>query len=242
MIKLLILFYAIVTLANTCSAQRPPDAPLINFPVNGSILLINNPAIEGKAEPGTLVNIYLDAYLLGKIRSDMTGYFKYMLDYPMSAGQHILYANVTDKAGNISQVSKIIDFKIDVSAYTVNVITVVSVPPTPPMPVTAKLDSAKAGLLNTTAFESLIHVSNLLTPNGDGKNDTWVIQNIEKYPESIVMVIDITGRLLLKSKNYSGNWDGTFNGKPLNQGTYYYRIQLSPGIRELRGFITLLRN
>ncbi|RYY29934.1 MAG: T9SS type B sorting domain-containing protein, partial [Sphingobacteriaceae bacterium] len=87
-----------------------------------------------------------------------------------------------------------------------------------------------------------VQASNILTPNGDGKNDTWVVKNIDLYPESTIIIFDKGGRRLLNVKHYSNNWDGTFQGSPLTEGTYYYVIDFGQGKLPMKGFITLLRN
>lgn len=65
------------------------------------------------------------------------------------------------------------------------------------------------------------------TPNGDGINDTWVIDNIFLFPNCMVEVYDRWGILLFHSDGYNTPWDGLYNGKDLPVGTYYYIIQLN---------------
>ncbi len=89
---------------------------------------------------------------------------------------------------------------------------------------------------------SLIRPSNILTPNGDGKNDTWVVKNLDLYPNNTVSIFDRGGRLLNKVNHYNNDWDGMYNGVPLAEGTYYYIIDFGPGKGPMKGFITILRN
>lgn len=81
-----------------------------------------------------------------------------------------------------------------------------------------------------------ITATNILTPNGDGKNDTWVVKDIELYPNNTVTVYDRGGRVVFTQHHYQNDWAGTINGQPLQQGTYYYVIDL--GGRSFKGFIT----
>ena len=84
--------------------------------------------------------------------------------------------------------------------------------------------------------------SNIITPNGDGKNDTWVVPGIDKYPNNSVKVFDRAARLVYSKDNYNNDWDGTYKGSPVNEDTYYYLIDLGNGSPKLKGFISILRN
>lgn len=65
------------------------------------------------------------------------------------------------------------------------------------------------------------------TPEGDGYNDIWYLENIELYPECTVEIFNKWGKTVFKSKGYNEPWDGTFKGKKLPSGTYYYAITLT---------------
>lgn len=64
------------------------------------------------------------------------------------------------------------------------------------------------------------------TPEGDGYNDTWFLENIELYPECEVIIYNKWGRVVFESTGYGTPWDGMFNGKPLPPATYYYSIRI----------------
>jgi large repetitive protein len=72
-----------------------------------------------------------------------------------------------------------------------------------------------------------IIIPNGFSPNADGKNDAWQIDNIEQFPDCVVEVYNRWGELLFNSKGYTTRWDGRFNGKNLPVGTYYYVINLN---------------
>jgi gliding motility-associated-like protein len=81
-----------------------------------------------------------------------------------------------------------------------------------------------------------------ITPNGDGKNDTWVIDFINEYPNAVVEIYNRWGELLYRSEDYQNDWDGTYKGKPLPVGTYYYVIDLNEeGLEPFTGPITIMR-
>jgi gliding motility-associated-like protein len=87
-------------------------------------------------------------------------------------------------------------------------------------------------------------VPNAFSPNGDGINDRWVIQYIESYPNATVDVFNRYGQTVFSiSGGYknSNGWDGSFNGKPLPTGTYYYVINPRNGRQSVNGSVTIIR-
>jgi len=75
-----------------------------------------------------------------------------------------------------------------------------------------------------------IIINNVITPDGNGKNDTWIIKNIELYPDCDVTVIDRWGKIVLpKTVGYDNSWDATFDGNILDSGDYYYIVNLNIG-------------
>ncbi|WP_205945128.1 gliding motility-associated C-terminal domain-containing protein [Pedobacter psychrodurus] len=92
-------------------------------------------------------------------------------------------------------------------------------------------------IIQTTAEVAI--VNNILTPNGDGKNDFFVVKGLEKYPNNKLSIFDRGGRLIYAIMNYQNNWDGYFNGKPLMEDTYYYMLDLGAD-GSIKGFISIL--
>lgn len=88
-----------------------------------------------------------------------------------------------------------------------------------------------------------LDANNIITPNGDGRNDTWVIKNIEQYPNNSVRVTDKSGNVIYSKQGYTNDWGGTYNNGPLAQGTYYYVVDFGEGLDLVfKGFITVIRN
>ena len=81
------------------------------------------------------------------------------------------------------------------------------------------------------------------SPNGDGVNDTWQIDLIERFPECTVEIYNRWGELLFRSVGYQQYWDGTYNDGEVPIGTYYYAIELNdPAFPEpYTGPLTVLR-
>jgi gliding motility-associated-like protein len=94
----------------------------------------------------------------------------------------------------------------------------------------------------TGVSDSLI-VFQGFSPNGDGKNDTWIIPGIEKHPNNTVQVFNRWGSLVFEQKGYSNNnpWDGQWNGKELPGGTYFYLIELGNNGERLSGWVVIQR-
>ncbi|MEP6750486.1 MAG: gliding motility-associated C-terminal domain-containing protein [Bacteroidota bacterium] len=86
-----------------------------------------------------------------------------------------------------------------------------------------------------------IAIPNAFSPNGDGINDVWNIEALETYPESDTQVFNRYGQLVFHSKGYNTPWNGTYNGKPLPVGTYYYTIDRKNNFPVLNGWIMLIR-
>ena len=71
------------------------------------------------------------------------------------------------------------------------------------------------------------NINNGFTPNGDGKNDTWVIDELYKFPNTEIEVYNRWGEQLFYSKGAYTPWNGTYKGQPVPVGTYYYVIRLN---------------
>lgn len=85
------------------------------------------------------------------------------------------------------------------------------------------------------------NIPNVITPNGDGKNDTFFIDGLGAYPENNLIIFNRWNNEVFNSQgNYKNNW----TGEGLNDGSYYYllRIKDKSGVwQSLTGYITLLR-
>ena len=82
--------------------------------------------------------------------------------------------------------------------------------------------------------------NNIVSPYKDGKNDSWIIQNISSYPNNEVMIYDRAGRMIYQKKGYNNQWNGMLNGGLLKEGTYYYVFIVDGGKKVFKGYIELL--
>ena len=90
------------------------------------------------------------------------------------------------------------------------------------------------------AFSSLI-VSNTFTPNGDGVNDKWTVPGLRFYEGARISVYDNVGSRLFYTESPDQGWDGTFNGKQLPVGTYFWTIEIRETGEMRRGILNLIR-
>ncbi len=79
------------------------------------------------------------------------------------------------------------------------------------------------------------------SPNGDEYNEVWNIGNIDNYPQCIVKIYNTWGTLVFSSEGYGMPWDGTYNGKELPSGTYYYVIDPGDGSDILTGPVSIVK-
>jgi gliding motility-associated-like protein len=93
------------------------------------------------------------------------------------------------------------------------------------------------------ACESIFYIPNIFSPNGDGQNDILYIKG--KHIEEIAFYIyDRWGENIFESNDINIGWDGTYKGKPMNEGvfTYYVKVKFKYGEEQLKqGNITLVR-
>ncbi len=81
-------------------------------------------------------------------------------------------------------------------------------------------------LEDTTCPTIIIH--DAISPNGDGVNDTWVIEGLGRYADNTVQVFDKWGDLLFEQTDYKNDWYGIGkNGHLIPDGTYYYLVKLN---------------
>ncbi len=86
-----------------------------------------------------------------------------------------------------------------------------------------------------------LSVPSSFSPNGDGINDTWVIHNLDLYPDCFMQIFNKWGTIVFESQSYSENWDGTYMGNPLPAGTYYYILSFTASLETLKGTITIIK-
>ncbi|PLW93215.1 MAG: hypothetical protein C0592_06765 [Marinilabiliales bacterium] len=86
-----------------------------------------------------------------------------------------------------------------------------------------------------------ITIPSSFTPNSDGINDLWTIDNAELYDAFEVTIFNRWGQEVFSSIGAYEGWDGTYNGEPMPATTYYYFIRLSADSPMMQGTVTIVR-
>lgn len=116
----------------------------------------------------------------------------------------------------------------------------------------SSLNNFNHDLFALTSLFKDVRIPEFISPNGDGKNDVLIIDNIGFYPNNKLQVFNRYGNIVFEKNNYQNQWNGSaniskgintiFNGKgnnPLPSGTYYYILDL--GVDELNPYVGYLQ-
>jgi len=165
---------------------------------------------------------------------------------------NLKYIGITgENAGNVTVVDHVITWKIPALANNQKMV------------LSLKTTAIKAGTVVNTANVSAIEpdpnlvnnistdikeiigevmVPNVITPNGDGKNDVFRIDGLELHPNNTLSIFNRWGNEVYRSNGpYKNDW----NGNGLNEGTYYYLLKIKEkdgSERSNTGWITLIKD
>jgi gliding motility-associated-like protein len=86
-----------------------------------------------------------------------------------------------------------------------------------------------------------LEVQNTFSPNGDRFNDTWGIEGARFYSGVRLQIFDQGGNRVFNTEDPSQRWDGTYMGKELPIGTYYWTLNVAETGEMRRGVLNVLR-
>lgn len=86
-------------------------------------------------------------------------------------------------------------------------------------------------------------IYDVFSPNGDGTNDTWVIDGLENYPDNELQIFNRWGNVVFEARPYVNDWNGVSKkGEALPTATYYYILKLhDAGETVHSGTVTMVR-
>ncbi len=84
-------------------------------------------------------------------------------------------------------------------------------------------------------------VPSVITPNGDNKNDYFVVRGIGNFDSSELIVFNRWGAEIYKNENYKNDWDGRdHNGNELPDDTYFFILNIK-NVRVIKGYVVIKR-
>jgi len=96
-------------------------------------------------------------------------------------------------------------------------------------------------LYDVILLDDILKIPNVITPNGDGINDVFYIENISKYPYSVLTILNRWGNTVYEANGYDNTWDA----KDHPGGTYYYVLYTGNGPNNpnkvYKGSITVIK-
>jgi gliding motility-associated-like protein len=84
-------------------------------------------------------------------------------------------------------------------------------------------------------FDHILSISNVITANNDGINDSWVVDNAQLYPDVQVQIMNRWGKIVYQSNGYKNDW----SAQGLDGGTYFYSMKFRG--TERSGYIQVLK-
>lgn len=86
-----------------------------------------------------------------------------------------------------------------------------------------------------SCFQSTI--PNVITPNGDTYNDTFVIERLNMDADNALFIFDRWGKNVYSTSAYRNDW----NGCELASGTYFYELHNASDLKTYKGWVQILR-
>lgn len=96
----------------------------------------------------------------------------------------------------------------------------------------------------TVHVDERIFLPDAFSPNGDGRNDVFRINNFGYIGVQLFHIYNRWGQKIYETNDGAQGWDGNYNGRPADVGTYYYHIRLAMrdgSVTVLKGPVILVR-
>lgn len=90
--------------------------------------------------------------------------------------------------------------------------------------------------------KTILPANNFISPNGDGINDYFMVEDIDSYKEYALTIYNEQGlEVFSVDSNYRNNWGGTYDGNNLPTGAYSYLFKNTSGT-VYKGIINLVKS
>ncbi len=104
------------------------------------------------------------------------------------------------------------------------------------------LQSQNATINLIEACLDLAVINDVITPNSDGVNDTWELENIAYFTECTVKIFNRWGAQVYETDSYDNSWNAVSDkDETLPAGVYYYIIYCYDDELTFNGYISVVR-
>jgi gliding motility-associated-like protein/uncharacterized repeat protein (TIGR01451 family) len=106
-------------------------------------------------------------------------------------------------------------------------------------PATTGCDGAPGTSIETAAADDGLFFVNAMSPNGDGKNEYFIVKGLDKFSGANLYVFNRWGSMVYQAKDYHNDW----NGSGLSEGIYYYKLETKQSGRTklYKGWVVIKR-
>ncbi len=237
----------------------PPVAPSIthisDYTCTGDVTMTGDNTLEisGIAEENSEIEIFENGASVGITTTSDTGFFTFdHTGTTLADGIYNFTVTATDIAGNTSDVSTPLNITINsVDTDGDGLPDFCDDDDDGNGVADADEDCDGDGIIDSQDTDNSSCTSTIeqtksygFSPNGDGVNDGWFIENITSFPNSVVQVFNRSGKLVFKKKGYQNDWEAISNqtsssgtNSRLPVGPYLFIIDLGDGSQPSRGWI-----
>ncbi len=234
----------VIFVASTQDCQLSSD---YSWLINGELVAVTTDSIftTTALNDGDILTVETDCYTLCPERVSASSNVFSVYSFPIDAG-----ADLTTDIGIPTTVNGITTAPIHtwspsfLFSNPASLNTIVTTNET----VTITLSATENGCTLTDYFvltvNDILDFPNAFSPNGDNRNEKWLIAGIDNYPNCEVSIYTRWGQEIYKSRGYSEKkaWDGMINSRKAASGVYYYIVDINDGESEpFKGTITLFR-
>jgi len=224
-----------------------PDSSLISWFVNGTLAAVTQDTFfySSNIQNGDIISVSTSCFSACPVTLTETSLPIGVTTFLLDAGPDV---TIADGGSVILQGATTATTYVWTPAFSLSNDTILNPVALPETTTTYTLTATQAGCTLqdyvTITVESDLFFPNTFSPNNDGENDTWVVLGMEKYPDAQLNIYTRWGQLVFQSTGYQKEkaWNGEGKIGPLNEGVYFYEMNLrDKDKRIMKGSITLIR-